>query len=339
MIIKHKMTYSDKLRVILDVKKWKQKDLVGKLGASEKTISIWINGKKRPSSQNEKKIDDLYRNITNTFNVDSSFYGVVQDYQSKVEINEEEKVFTDTERNYYDAKSYVKKMEKNNVRYVYLFPSISKVEDAWYKVGGNSLLLYKSVLAPRLSREAKLRDDTDRIHRFNTGIVSVKWGNKLMAEAEELGYKANRIEHGIIVIDLMKDYSETEMHTMRNRIREERGRVKKMVRPKHNYPEIMMAMNDLVRVLPSKIKKLDNSYRGIMSEELLEPMAELLKIYFRFANGRMEKRDAKLEMLERVDDLAAMIYLMDECQMLNITARTALGENVVKIRNTIEKML
>lgn len=63
---------------------------------------------------------------------------------------------------------------------------------------------------------------------------------------------------------------------------------------------------------------------------------EILKIYFRMADGRMERRDAKLEMLERVDDISAMIYLMDECRMLNITARTMMGENVVKIRNAIE---
>ena len=57
------------------------------------------------------------------------------------------------------------------------------------------------------------------------------------------------------------------------------------------------------------------------------------------ANGRMEKRDAKLEMLERADDIAAMIYMMDEAQMLNVTVRTAMGENVVKIRRAIEEAL
>ena len=141
------------------------------------------------------------------------------------------------------------------------------------------------------------------------------------------------------MIDLKKEHSDAEIKTMINVVRAERDRVKKMVRPKANYPEIMMAMNKLIQVLPSKVKKLDRSYREVLGKELLEPMTEMVKIYFRFANGKMEKRDAKLEMLERTDDLMAMIYMMDESGMLDITARTKIGENVVAIRKEIEERL
>lgn len=339
MKITHKMTATDKLREILRVKNWKQKDLAGKLGVSEKTVSFWVNGKKQPSAVNEDGINHLYVGLYNGDTSNSDIQRTIQDYQSKSELNEDEKVFSDTERIYFDAKSYVLESEKNNRRYVYLFPSISKIPDAWYKVGDKSLLFYKNLLAPRLSREARIRDDTDKVYRFRHGIVSIKWGSKLMSEAEELGYKAKRVEYGIIVIDLMRDFTDIEIHDMVRVVREERDKPKKLVKPKVNYPAIMMAINDLVRVLPSKIKKLDKDYKMVLGKELLEPMSEMLKIYFRMANGRMEKRDAKLEMMERTDDIAAMIYLMDEAQMLNVSARTAMGENVVKIRRAIEESL
>ena len=339
MKITHKMTATDKLREILRIRNWKQKDLAGKLGVSEKTVSFWVNGRKQPSAVNEDAINHLYVGLYNDEASNSVVQRTIQDYQSKSELNEDEKVFSDTERIYFDAKSYVLESEKNNRRYVYLFPSISKIPDAWYKVGGKSLLFYKNLLAPRLSREARIRDDTDKAYRFRHGIVSVKRGSNFMSEAEELGYKAKRVEYGIIVIDLMRDFTDIEIHDMVRVVREERNRPKKLVKPKENYPAIVMAMNDLVRVLPSKIKKLDKDYKMVLGKELLEPMSEMLKIYFRMANGRMEKRDAKLEMMERTDDIAAMIYLMDEAQMLNVSARTAMGENVVKIRRAIEESL
>ena len=43
MKISHKMTITDKLKEILKVKKWRQKDLAGKLNVSEKTMSFWLS--------------------------------------------------------------------------------------------------------------------------------------------------------------------------------------------------------------------------------------------------------------------------------------------------------
>ena len=338
MKITHRMTASDKLREIIRVKKWKQKELAKQFGVSEKTVSFWINDKKRPSEGHLNEIDKMHDDLMN-HEVPARLRDVVQDYQARDGLDETEKTFTVDEKTYYEGKCYVLAREKDNSRYVYLYPSTSKEADGWYKVGGRSLLFYKNLLAPRLGREAKVRDDTDKVHRFNKGITSVRWGERLMAEAEGLGYRASRTQHGIIVIDLMRDYSEAEIKAMAEVVRLERDKVKKMVKPKANYPNIMVVMNKLIQVLPSKVKKLDASYRGVWGKELLEPMTEMIKIYFRFANGRMEKRDAKIEMLERTDDLMAMIYMMDECGMLDVTARTRLGENVVEIRREIEESL
>lgn len=337
MKITHKMTIIDKLREILRVKKLKQKDLAGKLGVSEKTMSFWLNDKKRPSGESEVKINEMYAELYSA--PTSEAQNMIQKAQSKGEIDETEKSFSEREKVYYEGKFYVKEMEKENRRYVYIYPSMGKVKDEWYKVGGRSLLFYKNLLAPRLEREARVRDDTDKVYRFKGGIVSIKRGNRLMMEAKELGYPVERTEYGIIVIDLGKEYTDAEIGKMKEVVKNERGKTKKMIKPKENYPSIIIAMNDLVKVLPSKIKKLDKDYKRILGDGLLEPMTEMLKIYFRMANGGMEKRDAKLEMLERTDDLMAMIYLMDEAQMLNATVRTTMGENVVKIRNAIEETL
>lgn len=334
-----KMTTTDKIREILRVRGLRQKDLAGKLKVSEKTVSFWIHGKKQPSAENKARIDLLFSELYAPANIVTEVQKAIQQYQSTNNLDESEKAATVREKEYYDAKCYVKKMEQDNRRFIYLYPSISNIPDAWYKVSGKSMLFYKTLLAPRLNREARVRDDGDRLYRFNNGLVSVKWGDRLIEEVIKLGYRAERMQYGIIVIDLLKDYSDDEIKSMARVVQEERGRLKKMIKPKENYPEIMVAMNSLLRILPSKIKKLDRDYRAIMGKELMEPMVAMLKAYFRMANGRMEKLDAKEVMLEKIDEISAMIYLLDEAQLLNITARTAMGENIVKIRNSIEEVL
>lgn len=338
MKISHKMTTGDKLKEILWVKKWKQKELAAKFGVSEKTMSFWVNNKKRPAGYRLDEIDKMYREIDHS-DVDEGAADIVRDYQAREGLEEHEKVFTEKQKSYYEGKCLVLAKETKNNRYVFLYPSIGGEKEGWYKVGGRSLLFYKNLLASRLGREAKIRDDTDRVHRFRNGIASVRWGDRLMVEAEELGYTASKIKFGVIVIDLKKEYSDAEIRVMTKAARAERNRLRKMIKPKANYPEIMMAMNKLIQVLPSKIKRIDKSYRETWGKELMEPMTEMVKIYFRFANGRMERRDARIEMLERTDDLAAMIYMMDESGMLDITARTRLGENLVTIRREIENRL
>ena len=183
MEITHKMTIPDKLWEIIRVKKWKQKELAGKLNVSEKTMSFWINGKKRPSEGKEREINLLYNDIFNNQLKDSDVNQVIKDYQSRDGLDETEKTFTLPEKDYYEAKCYVLSREKENKRFVFLYPSMGKESDGWYKVGGKSLIFYKNLLAPRLGREAKIRDDTDRVHRFKNGIASIRWGNKLMEEA------------------------------------------------------------------------------------------------------------------------------------------------------------
>ncbi len=339
MKITHKMTIPDRLREILRVTGWKQKELAGKLNVSPKTMSFWVNAKKRPSEQSEARIAALFDEIMNSKGEFSAGQSVVQDYQAREGFDEDDKNFTIAEKTYYEGKCFVLAKEKENRRFVYLYPSVGKNNGEWYKAGGNSMVFYKTFLAPRLGREAKLRDDNDGAHRFNSGIVSVRWGRRLIEEARALGYGAEIIDHGVIVVDLMKDYAKAEIVSLAKAVKAEKHKVKKMVKPVNNHPKLMVAMNELIKVLPSKVKKIDASYREIWGKQLLEPMAELVKIYFRFANGRMEKRDARLEMLERTDDLTAMVYMMDEAGMLNVTARTRLGEDVLNIRKEIEANL
>ena len=63
MTTNQQMTAVDKLQEILKLTKGTQKELAGKLEVTPKTMSFWLNHKKRPSVAHERKITELYRKV------------------------------------------------------------------------------------------------------------------------------------------------------------------------------------------------------------------------------------------------------------------------------------
>ncbi len=338
MDVKHEMSYADKLKEIKGITGITQKDLANKIGVSSKTMSFWLNGKDTPSVKHEKIIQDLYLKVLNAIRHKTDTKKALDEYNSKDEnaLSLRKKL---SEVEYYEGKSYVISKEKGNNSKIYLYPAKGKIEDDWYRACGRSMVFYKTLVAPRLGRKAQVMSDPDEEHKIGGGIVTIRCGNKLIEDVKKIEYVAERIELGVIVIDIIKEYTEKEIAQMRAVINGELNQVKKIIKPKETFPKIINAINELLRVVPSKIRKLHESYRDIYAKELMEPLAEMVKIYYRMSNGRMEKRDAKLELLKRTDDVVATIHMLDEGGLLSITARARMGENIVKIRGAVEELI
>ena len=252
--------------------------------------------------------------------------------EAKLRADEHERANTASEDQYFRSKLLVMDLERKNNSHIYLFLSQGEQHDEWYKIGGRSLLFYKNYLAPRLGREVKIRDDNDKDHRFRHGIGSVRWGNRLISGAEELNLKAYKIEYGIIVVELGKKYTPSEIREMEEKAKAEREAVRTMTRPALNFPELEVAISKLAQYLPSKIRKMDQVHRQVFGPELYSPLIVLQKTYIKLANGRIEQSVAKEKMLEAVDDFIAIIRLIDEGGLLELTARTRLGENIIAIK-------
>ena len=339
MEIQHEMTIADKLREVKKVTGVTQKELATRLGVSSKTMSFWLNGKDTPSVKHERKIQELYLKVANAVKQKTDARKVMEEYDARHDDGGESLRKGLSEAEYYEGKSYVISQEKGNNSRIYLYPAKGKAEDDWYRACGRSMVFYKALIAPRLGRKAQVMSDPDEEHIIGGGVVAIKHGNILMEDVAKLGFMAKRVEFDVIMIDMQKEYSEKEIAQMRAVINDELNRVKKIIKPKEIYPKIINAVNELLRVMPSKIRKLHESYRDLYAKELMEPLTEMVKIYFRLANGRMEKRDAKLELLRRTDDVAATIYMLDEGGLLSITARARMAENIVKIRDAVEEMI
>ena len=75
--------------------------------------------------------------------------------------------------------------------------------EGWYKMGGNSALIYLHLLAPKFGLNPKLKPDRDFYHKFPDGIISIR-----DLEAVKTTFAAHKIklvaeDDDLIVFDLV----------------------------------------------------------------------------------------------------------------------------------------
>lgn len=91
-------------------------------------------------------------------------------------------------KHYYKTKRFAKILEEDNTSKLILFPSANGQKDEWLKLGGNSALFYKYLIAPRLNKKPPtIRPDTDLQHRFKDGIISIHWKNQFIENLTKIG--------------------------------------------------------------------------------------------------------------------------------------------------------
>ena len=160
-----------------------------------------------------------------------------------------------------------------------------------------------------------------------------------MKDVLTIGLSVKRIDYGIIVVEMERTYTAKEIEEMRNLEKIEQDKIKRMVMPEKNYPDLYGLIRQLVRLLPPKIKKMDAVYRDVIGREMVEILIRLVEIYFQMANGRVSVNSAREEMLKQVDNMTALIVIIDENQLIDLTTRTRIGEILVDAKQTIKRRL
>ena len=352
-----------RLRLIMRSSGWTQVEVAEKIGVTQKTFSFWMHKKARPSLNRVLVIEELCNkyeqgkekgkkgkeqskdgNIKGKESKDDEFTtkilkGILLEAGSGKEFDERDKIEKDKHREYYNGKVIALSLEEKNRSRLILYPSLSGTKDEWYKMGGQSALFYKYIVGPRLKKKPVIRKDNDLKHRFKHGIVSVHWGEKFMNDVKTIGLDAKKIDYGIIVVEMEREYTANEILEMRKREQVDAEKVKKIIMPKKNFPDIYGLIRQLAQILPPKIKKMDGVYREAFGMGMLKDVASLTKIYFKMANGRISEELAREKMFLEIDNITAVLAIADENQLFDLVTRTKIGETLVDLKVVIKKRL
>lgn len=339
-----KLSFTDKLKMIMAESGWKQSEIARLLGVGQKSVSFWVRGLKTPGEYNGNNIDLLYRRIVvDKIGTSKSDFDALRDeiVRIRAEVHDEElnNATNLTNEQYELGKSTIYELEKTNDSFIYLLPSAGVNKKKWAICGGRSLLFYKYFLAPRMKRNGAIRADLDKKFQFRHGVVSVNDYVKFMEQVRLIGYKAEIRDSGIIVVELGVRFRQSEIKDFEKLANQELLAVSSILKPKFTLPKLSAAIRNLESHIPSNVKKLDEAYRALIFNELSEPALELSRVYHQMANDRIEVAVAKKMMIEQVDKIAGVVTFLDNCGLMTLEARVRMSENIVNLMGIIEKEL
>lgn len=238
-------------------------------------------------------------------------------------------------------KKIAKEMEKGNKAKIIVFPSYSRNSDKleWYKMGGFSALYYVYRMADRMGRTAKLMRDTDKFAKMD-GIASVRDVEKFLDKAMQLN-EFERYEQtldGFYILYLKKPLTDEEVGVLRRTEEMRHEMMHNVLRPKKADAAVYQAILMLDRQALPRLSKMEKGYYQTIGDTMAKEILEMTKTYFRFANGYIDMKEVKEQLLDLIEGILAGIALLGENNVWGYDVATSIGENTNNLKRLIKEM-
>lgn len=228
-------------------------------------------------------------------------------------------------------KRRVKDMEKGNRGRIIAMPSI-KGEAGFYKLFDFSALYYVYRLADRMGRNARIVQDTDKFSRMlqATSLVNIE---KFVEQFKQL--EAPRVEiceDGIYIFTLKKELTDDELSELRLIEETRRTSLYNILKPKRMDPAIFQGILTVVRQVGPRAKKLERHEYYAIGEKMLIDLKDLLRVYFDYTRGIIEKARAQDEIIALIDSLFAGLAILSELRTWDFGVAAVIGDSINEVR-------
>ena len=237
---------------------------------------------------------------------------------------------------YEKVKGKVKELEEKNFSRLVLFSSGSE----WFKMGGNSLLIYKYVIAPILKLKPVIQSDTDYTKTiFEGGLLSFRGVEAIRKKLEKAKViKEERAGGETVVFELNFSVSKEQMKGFAEEAKYEQERALTILRP----PIILVPLiYDRIRHVQKRVfetvRKMsiyERDYNGLLIAEYSRKMA---KYYMMINNGMMNEREGWEKILETNNMLMIEIAFAAELKIWRQDIAISVGAELIEIRRDAEK--
>ena len=238
---------------------------------------------------------------------------------------------------YEELKEAIKNLEEKNFSRLILFHSGGK---EWYKMGGNSLLIYKNKIVPQLKIRTNVQPDTDYTKCiFEEGVISFRGVESLkerLEKAEKLKKITRRGE--AVIFDLNLVVTEEEMQEYREELKDERERAVAVLRADIVLsPEIYGKLKYIQRRVFETVRKMsvyERSYNGMV---MTEYSRMLTKTYMMMNNNMMDVKEGWKEILRLTNLLIIEITFVTELKVIRSDVGASIGAELVDVKKMVEK--
>lgn len=213
---------------------------------------------------------------------------------------------------YYDLKQRVLKWENNN----YDKLTVIDAGKGWYKMFGNSAIIYVCQLAKRLSLKAELISDTDFELTTDKPVYLFRDFEKLEERLKRLKIFRCSMEDGAYVFDLGYKVDACDLAMMQRENEILRERANKLVLPKEVFPGLRNELRMLARGVYEVVRKMNPAAREMMGDDMVKLCARLFENFVEAANGHTDMRQYLKNSVKDLRRLDAKLLLMSDLRLI-----------------------
>lgn len=244
------------------------------------------------------------------------------------------------QRAYEKRKKWAREFEENNRSAIMIFRSIGE-DNKWYKMGGNSALIYYHSLAKRLKISPRIITDTDFHNKFKDGVISIRSLENFEKKLLSLKIRRNTRYKGddVVVFPLGYEVGEEEIKAFRKADEAKLKRINAVVMLEVVAPEINVGLLNVTTTLRNKVNKMPVTDREIIGYKAVQRANEALIFYRLMAKGAMDMAKGFTQILHDTDILMCQVSIMAEYKIIDLDADLRLMEQLVNVQKVIRSRL
>ena len=239
---------------------------------------------------------------------------------------------------YERLKQKIIELEAENYSKLVLFSSGGE----WFKMGGNSLLIYKYVIAPMLNLKPTIQPDTDYMKtQFVGGLISFRGPEAIRKKLERAKVlKEERKGGATIVFELNFSVTEEQLKEFSDEARYEQERALTILKPPVVLvPVIYDKLRHVQKRVFETVRKMsifERDYNGLL---IAEYSRKMVKYYMMINNRMMDEVEGWEKILEANNLLMIEIAFAAELKIWRQDIAISVGAELIEIKRDAEKEL
>lgn len=236
-------------------------------------------------------------------------------------------------------KKWVKTRAMGDYGRLFMYPSYTDSKGKiWYKMLDFSALYYAYCLADAMGVTANVMNDTDKYVRAEY-VVSV-YDPEIVAEKfYELGMgTVLKTMTGVYILELTVPAAYETYQGLMQKEHERREKLENATRPAAMAPETYTKVLEAARLLGDKLAHMQKYQLNVLGSKVMEGMSNLLKIYFLYSDGFIDKATTAKQLIDELDRMRGEVVLLGELDAWGGLSSTAMVADIMlQIRMQIVK--
>lgn len=241
---------------------------------------------------------------------------------------------TEKER-YYDLKRRVLSWENNNYNKL----AVISAGKGWYKMFGNSAVIYVCQLAKRLSLKAELISDTDFEVATDKPVFLFREFDKFEERLKRLKIFRCSVDDGVYVFDLGYKVDACDISMMQKENEVVRARANKLVLPKEVFPGLRNELRVLARGIYEVARRMNPVAREMMGDEMVKICARSFEDFVEAANGHTDMRQYLKNTVSDLRKIDAKLLLISDLRLIDDNKNYNLILQVGKVQKKVAAAL